>query len=162
MDFASALVAVISIAAFTIPFIYLSRIQSGKKKQVLNLINSKAAENKIKLDEMDYWNQKYAIGIDFASNQVFYMKKTNEEWHTHLINLADYQNCAIYDANKKGRTPLSNAYGVTNLQLALHPKVTASKDQTLEFFDRSESLSLNGEWILIDKWKQLITKQLSN
>jgi hypothetical protein len=161
MDMASALVALISIAAFTIPFIYLSRVQSNKKKQILNFIKSKASEHGLNLDEMDYWNQQYAIGLDQKKNALIYLKKSNENWNENVINLSEFQKCSIQDSNRKNAGSLSNGNGAANLHLVLSPAKANLPEKNLEFFDRSESLTLNGEWKLLEKWKSIVTDKIS-
>lgn len=161
MDMASALVAIISIAAFTLPFIYLSRVQSNKKKQILNLIKSKAAEQGLSLDQVDYWNQQYAIGLDQNKNALIYLKKSDDSWKENIVNLSDYQKCNIQDGHKKNHGSLNNANGVANLQLVLSSAKPEIQEKRFEFFDRSESLNLNGEWQLIDKWKTIVSEKLS-
>lgn len=161
MDMASALVAFLSIAAFTLPFIYLSRVQSKKKKQILSFINSKAAEHKLTLDQMDYWNQQYVIGLDEGKKSLIYFKKSNDTWQEQVVNLNDYQRCIIRDSHKKNQGAITNGHGAANLQLVLLPKTPNVSEIGLDFFDRSESLSLNGEWLLIDKWKSVVAEKLS-
>ncbi len=161
MDMASALVAIISIAAFTLPFIYLSRIQSNKKKQTLNFIKSKASGHGLNLDQIDYWNQQYAIGLDQSKNALIYLKKSNDTWSENVINLKEFQKCIIQDSHKKNQVSLSNGNGAVNLQLVLSPMKPNVPEQRLEFFDRSESLALNGEWQLIDKWKSIVSEKLT-
>lgn len=161
MDIASALVALISIAAFTLPFIYLSRVQSKKKKQILDFINAKAAEHKLTLSQMDYWNQQFAIGIDEGKNSIIYFKKSNDTWNEQVINLTDYQKCIIRDRHSKNLGAITNGHGAANLQLVLFPKKPNIAEAGLDFFDRSDSLSLNGEWLLIDKWRTVVTEKMS-
>jgi hypothetical protein len=160
MDMASALVAFISIAAFTLPFIYLSRVQSNKKKQILNFIKSKAAEQGLSLDQLDYWNQQYAIGLDQSKNAIIYLKKSNDNWNENIVNLTDYQKCTIQDGHKKNHGSLNNANGVANLQLVLSSSKPEIPEKRFEFFDRSESMNLNDEWQLIDKWKTIVSEKL--
>ncbi len=161
MDMASALVAIISIAAFTLPFIYLSRVQSNKKKKILDLIKSKASEHNLKLDQLDYWNQQYAIGLDESKKAIIYLKKSNDNWNEQVINLTDYHKCIIRDSHKKNHGPITNGNGAANLQLVLSPKTPGIPEKSLDFFDRSESLSLNGEWVLVDKWRSVLSEKLS-
>lgn len=158
MDILSALIGLGSLAFFIVPIVYLQMVKKKEKKKFQDKFLQLARENNANISILDIWNRSHAIGIDEAGNKLFFLKTGAGTDKKVLIDLAEAEKCKLVN---KSRT-VDNNKVIDHLELQITFKNPGAPEKVLEFYDREESMSVNEEYHLIEKWEKLISSRLDS
>jgi hypothetical protein len=158
MDLTTALIGGILIALCVLPMVYFHRAQQKEKRDFIKEFQQIAAQHGLTISQWDVWGHFLAIGLDTSTNQLFFYGKRNERMIKTLIRLAEVEQCSC--VNKK--ITFNGDQVIDRLELAFVHRHSSIPAQTLMFYHRETSLSLNDELQLTEKWKTIINGQLEN
>lgn len=150
--------AIILIAVFGIIY-YMHKVQKSKENKYAKAFLELAAKENIAIDQHEFWNNIYAIGIDKQSKKVLYRKKKDDKEQIALIDLNEVDKCKKVEKSRMIKTPSGSSKVIDRLDLVFVYKNSKS-EKALEFYNGDESLSLRGEVPLIDKWNEIINAAL--
>lgn len=141
---------------FIVPFIYIQRSQQKGRQRLLKSFLALAGQQQLRISQHDVWNRRFAIGIDTDQSKLFYLKKQGEEDQTALIDLAQVESCEVGNINRE----TNGNRVVDRIELHLAFRHARRPHQAIEFYDRAESLSLNEELRLAEKWRAVVDASL--
>lgn len=75
MELGEVIFALIALACFIVPVIYLQRKNKQEKKKFLKEFLHLAEQEQLMISAHDFWNHNYAIGLDTNSDKLFYLKR---------------------------------------------------------------------------------------
>ena len=102
----------------------------------------------------------FIIGMDESHSHVFFYKKNQGNPLEQSINLSAIQQCKVVNStvNIQGK---NGKYQVTDrLALTFIPKDKSLAASRLEFFNAEDSMQLNGELQVAEKWAKMVHEGL--
>lgn len=156
MDLISALIGIVSLAFFIVPIVYLQIMKKNGRKKFLNNFMLLGRQHQVNISQHDFWNHSYAIGLDETANKLFFLKTAANTEQKISINLSEVEKCKLVNKNRT----IDNNKIIDSLELVLTFRNPGMPEKTLEFYDREESMSVNEEVQLIEKWNTLINSRL--
>lgn len=160
MDLASLIIGVCLSALFIGPLVYATRAQKRKDKQLLTTFSGLAKKQNLTITRFDLWSNFYVIGIDMQSGKIFYLKKRQDIEQEALIDLSGVAKCRIGNLSRSSKNQKENINVVYRLELIFTYHNPAIPERSIEFFNGEESMCLNGELPLIEKWLEVIHSNL--
>lgn len=160
MDFGTAITGLIIIAVCILPFALLHWSMKKKQKQLSQSLKQLAKQHNCSISQHEFFRD-FAVGIDEASNYIFFYKKTKDHETARHLNLADIQSCKVVNISRAVHHKDSNYKGVGKLELSFTPIAKTDPPVLWVFYDAEESLQLNGELQSIGKWEKLVNERLA-
>ncbi|WP_152425248.1 hypothetical protein [Nafulsella turpanensis] len=151
MDLGSIIFGLFTLACFVVPVFYLQKLKKKEKKKFLKNFLDVAAQNGLVISQSDYWRHSYAIGIDSKANRLFYLKKRQGVEQKTVINLSEVVNCRLMNMSRK----VNDSLVVDHVGLNLTFRNASMPEQTLEFYNKEESMGIDDELQLCEKWKAI-------
>ena len=151
MDLSSIIIGLVFLAMFVAPVIYLNRVSKQKRNVLGSIFDELCKKNGINADETDQWDTKM-IGVDRVQQKLVFMNKIDEV-ESKIIDLKTVKKCRVVNVSKS----VEGAALIERLELEF---TFADKNKALElisFYQRNQSLQLENELVLIQKWQILIS-----
>lgn len=143
--------------------IFLIMIQKNKRKEMrlLKALGELAKENNCKIVQYDIWKNS-AIGIDDATNFLFFIRNREGQPTSLKIDLSAMQNCRIINSLKTESNEDGKFSVIEKLELAFTNKDKNKQDNILLFYTLdNDTFSLNGELQLIEKWYKIASNTIA-
>lgn len=156
MDLASIVIGLICCALFVVPVIYIQSVQKNKSRKFLADFTNLAAQQQLIMSQHDLWKHCYAIGIDSRANKLFYIKKAADTEDQVLVNLSELAACSVVNINRN----IHDNRVIDRLELLLSFRNNRLPKQTLEFYNGENSMALNDELRLLEKWNTIINSSI--
>ena len=147
MEMGTIITGVIIIILCILPFVLLGSGRRKRQKQLLQSLQTTAAQQGGKITRHDCLRDA-AIGIDDAARTLYYVKNDT----TAHFRLHDFRACRIVNT---AHTVGSNRV-VDQLALVLTPAVNGLAEVQLEFYNAEADIQLSGELQLLEKWAQIV------
>jgi hypothetical protein len=156
MDLETTIIGIAVIFICIIPFVVMNRSTKKRERQLLQSIFKLAQKSDCTVSLFDHWN-KSAIGVDESIKVIFFTKATDNHEMLAKVNLSEIQKCRVINVT---RTVNNNGFHyIEKLELTLTYHDKNKAESILEFYNaNSDSLSLNGELQLIEKWQKIISE----
>jgi hypothetical protein len=158
MSITTILAALLLTAVCVLPFIIMKRRGKKAEKKFLQVLFDRAMSNNSEISQYDL-TTRLIIGIADASNFIFFVKRHRDKDLITQVDLNRIESCYL---NKTTRNSIDGNYSLTDkieLRLAFSDK--NSQEAVLEFYNlESDSLSMNGELQLAEKWYSVISGKL--
>lgn len=159
MDFGSSIIGLIFLILCTIPFVILSIRRQNKINLLFESLNNLAKQNNCNISQKEQFSN-FAIGLDENRNYLFFYKNKKNKEIAQNINLADIQSCRALNSGKIAGNGSGSSKLIDKLELGLTPKSNTGGDILLEFYSLEDSMQVNGELQVLEKWVALINDQL--
>lgn len=156
MDLDSAIIALVLLTLFIGPLAYYLVAQKKKRNIFLKEFIALAEQQKVKFSQLDVWGLYYGLGLDNSTNRIFYFKKRDGKENMVLIALSEVEKCHVNNINRT----VNDTKVIDRLELVFKYRNAKFPDLSLEFYDNEESMSLNDELHLTEKWKAIINSSL--
>ena len=88
MNLGTAITGAIFIAIFMLPFIFMLQGRKKKEKQLLQSISTVANNQNCKISKYELC-EEFAIGLDETANQLFFLKRTEDQEIAQFVNLSE-------------------------------------------------------------------------
>jgi hypothetical protein len=157
IDPITMVMALVLFGAFCVPFVYHIRKQRKISKQQKARLALLAKDAHISLDTVDFWRNKYALGLDQKQRQLLYLKFGEEE-SVQLVDLGnpfDLKNYKESDGNQRAKSSIEDKF-MDRLGLQITLKTPIAKKFTLEFYDSAVFSDQMGEIVLLRKWEEIL------
>lgn len=158
MDLAALIIGVFLFALFIGPLVYATSTRNRKNKQLLKDFSDLATKHSISITTSDLWSNFYVIGIDPVAAKVLYLKKYQDTKQEVLIDLARVAKCRIGKQCKSSKNQKETI--IYRLELIFTFYDPAIPERSVEFYNGGETMYLNGELPLIEKWQDIININL--
>lgn len=144
-------------AAFCAPFVFHIRKQRkiAKHQQARFALFAKDAH--ISPNKVDFWRNKYVLGLDEKQRQLLYVKFGEEEI-VHLLDLGyPFEMKSYMQSDKKTaeKGPIEEKF-MDRMGLQISLKSAIAKSVTLEFYDSEVFSNQMGEIVLLRKWEEIL------
>lgn len=159
MEFGTAIIGAIFIAICIVPFIVMSLNRKKKENQILKSLTNLAKQHNCQITQHDICRD-FIIGIDEQKNFAFFYKNMDDSVVEQFVDLAEIQSCKAVDKTRPVNSKAANDNVIENLELSFMPIDKTKKVMSFGFYDSEVYIQLNGELQLVEKWAQLINKQL--
>lgn len=156
LDLPTLLIGVGMVALITLPILYFQRDQKKKGAAFLQLFKLRAQHQQVQAEHCDVWSNYCAIGLDTQRKKLFYLRKNGEQEQQLVINLADVENCTLNNLKRMH----NGDQIIYHLELCFALRAPKGSIIIIEFYSKDESITLNGELQLIEKWKTIINANL--
>ena len=156
MEIGSIIMGLITLAFFIVPVIYLQKVKEKERKVFLKDFLVLAGQQQIAVAQYDFWNHCYAIGMDPVKNQLFYLKKREGKEQKVLIDLKEVEKCSFINLSRV----VNENKIIDRLGLSFTFRNSKIPEKALEFYNNEESMSLDDEFQLLEKWKTLVDSHL--
>lgn len=156
MDLTSVTITLVLLIIFGVPFIYSLAVQKREKKNFSKELINLAEQQHVKFSQYEIWNHFYGIGIDTATSRLFYFKQLDGKEEKAFIDFSEVKRCSV---NNVHRT-VNHSRVTDRLELVFRFHDPTLPEKRLEFYNRDESLSLDNEVQLVEKWAAIINSNL--
>jgi hypothetical protein len=160
MDTTSIITGIALVAVIALPFFLYHLIKRKKEKKFLNDIISLAESENATISQIEFWRERYAIGIDNTSKKLFYINKQKGKKDRTIVDLSEIEKCRIVTASRSVKTPNGNSTIIDRLELVFTFNSSDVPEKVLEFYDCTEFMTTDGEVPLIEKWQGLVNSNL--
>ncbi|PRY07430.1 hypothetical protein CLV24_12379 [Pontibacter ummariensis] len=156
MDLGTTIIGLFSLALFIVPILYIQRGQRQQKKKFLEDFLKVTEGQQLSIRQYDSWPPYFSIGIDPVQRKLSYLKKQDQKEQTALIDLSEVASCRVVNEHRDVNG--TRVIDFVALRFAFrNPRLS---EQALEFYDREESMSLNEELMLAEKWQGIVNAHL--
>ena len=156
MELGEAIFGLLALACFIVPVIYIQRRNKQEKKKFLKEFIHLAEQEKLIISAHDFWNHNYAIGLDANSHKLFYLKRKEGVDQQLVINLSEVEKCSLMNLNRT----VNDSLVIDRLALKFSFRNSKLLEQVLEFYSKEETMAVNDEVQLSEKWRALITAHI--
>ncbi|MCE1197467.1 MAG: hypothetical protein LWW85_00740 [Marinilabiliales bacterium] len=147
---------VVAGAVTLVAVIYLNKKATKEKIQPLTNL---AAEHQCTLHQMDSWIH-VLIGLDQEKNRLFFIRKTESDSASQVIDLKEMTECRILPTTRTVKLADDTRTVTDKLELEIRGK-TRAQDQVLEFYNAHlDSLSMQGQLQMATKWREIILQSI--
>lgn len=157
MDLGSTIIGIVCLVLIIVPVLYFQRGQIKKRKKLLHDLVNLAEQQQLKISQYDFWGPFYAIGIDTDKKELLYTKRKEGKDQETLVDLSEVRQCSVNNISRDangGRT-------IERIELVFTFKNAKYPEKTLEFYSREETLNLNEELKLSEKWRDIVNSNIS-
>lgn len=159
MNLGTAIIGAIFIAIFMLPFIFMLQGRKKKKKQLLQSILNVANNHQCKISQHELC-EEFAIGLDETTNQLFFLKKTEDQEIAQFVNLSEIKSCKVIKTERSVKSKDENYKSINNLDLQFSFLDQKNPDVLFAFYNAEENMELNGEIQTIEKWANIVNDRL--
>lgn len=160
MNFQSIITGAIVIALCFSPFIYMAMRGKKREKNFLHLLLNKAKQLNCNITNYEI-SGNIIIGLDETTKELFFLRKINNEERFQHLNLKEIKSVRLNNANRVISSGKSQQKVLDKLQLAFTYTKAGNPEVIFEFFNSDESLIVNGELKLIEKWSKLLNEEIA-
>jgi ABC-type glycerol-3-phosphate transport system permease component len=147
---------------FVIPSIWIYISSLKKEKQLKNKLFQLAATNSCAISEFDFWKNS-AIGLDKSRQRIFYVRDIKSKEEMKEVDLSEIQKCRVVNASRSLHNKNGNYTAIDRLELMFTFRDKNKPEVGLEFYNTThDSLSLAGEVQLVEKWSEIVDKELAH
>jgi len=157
MDLSVILIALVFVAVFTIPFIYLQRMGDIKKKKFNKAFEALVQKHQLTVSESEFWDHMYAMGVDKNSGKLLYVVKNNGQFEDTIIHLNEVENCNRSDGSKILKTTDPVSRNPERLSLVFSYKGQKYPDKKVDFYVESLNSAITDEVNIMSKWHRIVT-----
>jgi len=158
MDWGTAIVGIIVLSLFAIPFVLDHRSRSEKEKLLLRPLRGIAHQHGCNVDRHESCGLA-ALGLDERRNALFFFSRRAEVVTTQYVDLAGIRSCQAVKATRTTKGQQGEVV-LERIGLSLVPKDKNKPETHFELYRAGMNVNLNGEVEFVDKWARLINERL--
>ena len=159
MDLQSIIIGVIVITLCFFPYVYMTKKGKKRDQQFFQLLLNKAKHLNCNITTHEVLGE-IIIGLDDDKKELFFIKRTKTYERLQHLNLNELKSIKLNNLSITVGPKESNQKVIDKLQLVFTPIDSTKKDIIFEFYNSDETLVLNGELQLIEKWAKLLNEKL--
>lgn len=140
-----------------LPFILFINGSKKKQRNIRKALKALAIDNNCTLNKTESLNN-FAIGLDTASDKIFFYKKNNDKASSKTIDLSTVSSCHVVKDTRRIKDK-SNGYDLVN-SVSLSFTHNNNQKESLELFNNNIETTLSGELDIANKWQAYIEELL--
>ena len=160
MDLIVIVIGVGALAILIIPFFWAYFSAQRKNKAIVDNFLKISGLSREDVGEMDILHNA-VIAIDNKGQILYHLKTQDSNNYLVKIDLKNIESSEIVTTSQTIKTKSETYTIVERLELIINQKDRNKKIIPLVFYDQSETLQLNGEMPIIEKWSKIIKKNRS-
>ena len=157
IDPITLVISTVLFAAFCAPFVFHIRKQRKLAKQLQARFALLAKDAHIAPNKVDFWRNKYALGLDESKRQLLYVRSGEDET-VQLLDLGYPFAVKSYkqsDSNLAEKAPTEEKF-MDRMGLQFSLKAPIPKNYSLEFYNSELFSDQMGEIVLLRKWEEIL------
>ena len=161
MESGTLIASLIIVVSCVLLVVIVNRKKKNKDKQFIQSLFDFAEQSNCTISEYDLWNNSL-IGIDKDSHKLFFIRKEEENAIIKEIDLSEIQKCNVINSSRIVNNKESVQNVIDKLELSFTCRDPKKTEMNLEFYNTNrDNLFLNGELSLIEKWSEIINKDIA-
>lgn len=160
-EWGTAIIGMLVLALFTVPFVIDRRSRIARKKGALLSLQQLAGQHNCRIDRHELCGD-LSLGLDESKNVVFLATQGKEGRSAQHVSLSEMRSCSMVNATRSKKQNAGAGVLTERIQLSLLPKDQNKSELRLELFGAGSGLNLNGELQFAEKWAKLIQDRLKN
>jgi len=160
MENASAIIGIALLALFVGPILFMIVNHSAKEKRTKKRLYSLAAENQMKLDQVEITNS-LILGLD-SKTKKFLVVDSKDQTKYEVIDLKNVGQSFIAKSGHQQKIGDKSKLALTRIGLELLKNNSKEKMKEIVFYDEDDNDSMDADTQLFKatKWDNLIRKSL--
>ena len=160
MENASAIIGIALLALFVGPILFMIVNHSAKEKRTKKRLYSLAAENQMKLDQVEITNS-LILGLD-SNTKKFLVVDSKDQTKYEVIDLKNVGQSVIAKSGHQQKIGDKSKLALTRIGLELLKNNSKEKMKEIVFYDEDDNDSMDADTQLFKatKWDNLIRKSL--
>lgn len=159
MDTSSAIIGVVILLLFILPFVLMGMNKKKKAKQKLQKLRNFAGKHSCQISQFDFCGP-FGIGIDETKNFVFFQKEINGNTSDQYVDLSNFKACKAMNTNRTVKQKEGNYTVIDKLELVFIPHLKSDTEKRLEFYNSDVNIQLHNELQILEKWAGFIDGKL--
>lgn len=161
MDIQSIIIGIIVIGLCFLPYVYFTKKNKKKDAQFFKVLSDKAKQLNCSLTQHEA-SGNIVLGLDDANLLLFFLKKLRggDERLQH-VDLTEVKAVRINNISRTVGEKDSKKKVIDKLQLVFSNYDYSKRDVTFEFYNSDETLVMNGELQLIERWLQIVNEKIN-
>ncbi len=160
MDFQTIITGAIIIALCFLPYIYMSKRGKKREQKFFQLLLNKSKQLNYNITNYEVMGN-IIIGLDETTQELFFLRKVNDEERFQHLNLNEVKQIRLNNLNRMVGAAKNQQKVLDKLQLVFVFKKSSNPEVIFEFFNSDESLIVNGELQLIEKWAKILNEKIT-
>ncbi len=144
-------------ALLVAPIIFFQRKRKAKKRRLLQDFTAKANEQELAIGPHEFWAPYYAIGLDPVKKKLLYTRHVEGVEQQVLVDLLEVSSARVINLSKDS----NDGRIIDRIDLAFAYRNTKRPEKMVEFYNKEESLNLNDELRLAEKWMKLVNENIA-
>lgn len=161
MDLGTAIVGLILILLFIVPFIIMHNNRVKKEYKMLHRLEENAQQHHCNISQHEFCGD-FVLGIDESRNLVFFFKQKKEEAISQFVDLAEIKTCQVVKKTRDIKNDIGNLSIIERVELSFTPTNKNKGETSFELYDEETNTQLSGELQFVDKWTKQINDRLRN
>lgn len=158
MDTSTIVLGILSVALFIIPLYYIQHKQKLKVSKAKQPFLDAATRQGLQLGQQDFWNEQFGIGLDEASNRLFYWHIDGQKPQESVIELDTVKQSILENLHHD----VNGNRIIDSIGLRLSLIGAKVPNLYLPFYDKEGNMMLNGELQLAEKWNAIIQNKMAS
>jgi hypothetical protein len=158
IDRATAIIGIISVALFALPFVLDYRRRKRKGAQQLNALREFARQHNSDIHEHEAYGDD-VLGLDTRRNVLLHQSERMGQLVSQHIPLAQVRACSVVKS-ERSRKGAQDQSGIERVELNLTSKDKNLPGASILLYTASLGAQLNGEIQLAEKWSALVNDRL--
>jgi hypothetical protein len=161
MENASAIMGIALLALFVGPILLMIVNHSAKEKRTKKRLYSLAAENQMKLDQVEITNS-LILGLD-SNTKKFLVVDSKDQTKYEVIDLKNVGQSFVAKSGQQQKIGDKSKLALTRIGLELLKNNSKEKMKEIVFYDEDDNDSMDADTQLFQatKWDNLIRKNLT-
>ena len=157
MDTSTIVLGILSMALFVIPLYYIQHKQKSNVSKAKQPFLEAANRQGLQLAQQDFWNEQYGIGLDEASNRLFFWHNDGQKPQEVVIELGTVKQSILENLHHE----VNGNRIIDSIGLRLSLNGAKLPNLYLPFYDKEGNMMLNGELQLAEKWNAIIQNKMA-
>lgn len=154
-NLSTSLIIMLFIGVCLVPIFLTKGNKKKRENAILQILNTIASKHNGKVGQFEI-SGDIAIGIDEANHFVYFYKKTKDKLEELYVDLSKVKSCKTNNISKVIKESEYNQKIIEKLELKFIPFSPNENEVKFDFYDAEESMQLNGELQVIQKWTDLL------
>jgi hypothetical protein len=160
MDFISSIIGIGFLSILIVPLVWAHFSQKKKDTLFYDQYTKVAHEHGITVGTRELWNHNQCIGLDEHAHQLFYFRQLENDAEYKQINLAEFIKCDVVIQHKIFFVDNKESQIINQVDLVFRPLRSKQPEVKIAFYNGDESLQLNNELLLANKWSSLVNDHI--
>lgn len=159
MSLTASIITLVFIAACVLLVVVLRLRSKAAQKKFVQVLFDHASASNSEISEYDI-TSKLAIGISNATNSIFFLKRRNEQDVIAQVDLDRTERCYVNQATRTSKD--RNYFSTERVELRFTPSEKNAPETVFELYNLDhDSMSMNGELQLAEKWRSIVNGKLT-
>jgi len=161
MDWGTAIIGLIAVLVFIIPFVIMYFKRVNNENRMLQYLCEIAQQRSCKISQQEFCGD-FVLGIDQDKNYVFIFKQGKEGPVSQYVDLSEVKLCQVIKKTRIVKSYQGSPATIERIELGFIPSNKNIGETRFVLYDEDENTQLSGELQFADKWTNLLNAMLKS